>query len=220
MKKLLVFIFGLLLTASMESAHAATIYWTDWTTTGLNVVEGVMDVDGTAVTVTYEGRYGFAQTTDTGAEENYWEPSSPYLSAEVDNAPPAYDIVALSPGTEAGKFKTITFSQVVHDPLIALVSWNGNTVDFGVPIEVLSYGAGYFGNGTPLVNAGSTGFYGEYEVHGVIRLLGDYSSISFTDSSENWHGFTVGVASLPVPEPASLMLIGTGLAGLAIRKRA
>ena len=60
----------------------------------------------------------------------------------------------------------------------------------------------------------------------MIRLPGVHSSISFTDTSENWHGFTVGVVGLageqPAPEPASIALLGLGL-GLAalggLRKR-
>lgn len=64
---------------------------------------------------------------------------------------------------------------------------------------------------------------GSGEVHGVIRLPGTYTSISFTHTSENWHGFTVGVAGLAdnggtVPEPGTLTLLAFGLLGLVMRQ--
>jgi hypothetical protein len=94
-------------------------------------------------------------------------------------------------------------------------------VDFGVPINVLSFGCGYWGCGAPVVNPAGTGFFGNGEVHGVIELVGDYTSITFTDTSENWHGITVGVlgVSTPgtqVPEPVSLALLGSALGALAL----
>ena len=195
-------------------AQAAPVYWTDWTTRTATGAEGTLDVNGNVVGVTFTGPINFLTT---GAGTNYWNPSAPYLSAVVDNAPPASDIISLN----LGGTKTITFSKPVVNPLIALNSWNGNTVEFGVPIEVLSYGAGFWGNGTPIVNAAGTGFFGSGEVHGVIRLPGTFTQITFTDTSENWHGLTVGVQGVrdDVPEPASLVLVTLGLVAAARLRR-
>ncbi len=206
------------------AAFAAPAYWTDWTSTAATAssVTGSLTVGSTTIGVAYTGPYQFAQTS---GGTNYWVPSA-YTSAAVDNGPPDSDIIALN----AGGTKTITFSQSVHNPLIGLVSWNGNTVDFGAPIAVLSYGPGFWGNGTPVVNGSGTGFFGAGEVHGVIELLGDFTSITFTDTSENWHGITIGVLGVTdpqctagttcIPEPGTLGLLGGALAALAgIRRK-
>lgn len=204
-----------LILLSFSLGFAGTVYWTDWTslTTASPGVIGTLDTDSGPVAVNFSGSYAFAQVS---GGVNYWNLNAPYLSSVVDNAPPASDIIALSTGGTV----TISFSESVLDPLLALVSWNGNVVDFNVPIDILSFGTGAYGTGTPVLNTDGDGFTGIGEVHGVIRLPGTYDSITFSHTSETWHGFTVGVpgAGAPpqtVPEPGTILLLGLGVLAMA-----
>jgi hypothetical protein len=192
-------------------AFAVPVSWTDWVSAPSNSsASGNLLVGSTLVNVGYSGTsaHSFVQT---GAGTNYWTGPA-YTGGTIDNAPPASDIVALNQGGTV----TINFSQTVQDPLIGLVSWNNNTVEFGVPIQFDSFGQGFWGNGTPTVNPAGTGFFGNGELHGVIRLPGSYNSVTFTHTGEFWHGFTVGAAGLasPVPEPSAVWLVGSGIIGL------
>lgn len=213
---------SLMLGAASTVVTAAPVTWTDWTSTPTSAsqVLGVLNVNGTPVDVTFTGSYSFAQL-GAGSDTNYWTFPTTYQSSVVDNAPPPTDLIALN----TGGTKTISFSQAVQDPLIAFTSWNGNTVDFGTPIELLSSGPGFWGNGTVQINPAGTGFFGAGEVHGVIRLPGSFTQITFTDTTENWHGFTLGVVGLAddgggtVPEPGVLALVGLGLLGSLFARR-
>lgn len=198
------------------SAFAVTVSWTDWTSSSDSFsASGDLSVGSTTVGVGYSGTSAHSFVT-TGAGTNYWTGGA-YTNGTVDNVPPASDIIAL----DTGGTVTITFSQTIVDPYISLASWNGNTVDFGTPIVIDSFGQGFWGNGTPILNGSSTGFFGSGEVHGVIRLPGSFDSITFTHTSENWHGFTVGVAIAPIPEPETyaMLLAGLGLLGFAARRK-
>lgn len=197
-------------------ARAVPVSWADWTSisTAAPGVIGTINSGGSSIGVNFSGAYAFAQTS---GGINYWASGNPYVSSAVDNAPATSDIIALSQGGVA----TITFSQAVTDPLIAFMSWNGNTLDFNTPIQVLSYGLGYWGNGTPVVNLEGDGFYGAGEVHGVLRLVGTFNSISFSHTSENWHGFTVGLSEQApsVLEPLPLGMAALGFAALMLARR-
>lgn len=201
---------GAIISLSSMSASATTVLWTDWTSvTSSSSASGqiVAGADTVAVGYSGTGNHSFVQT---GSGTNYWTGPA-YTNGVVDNAPPASELVALSGGGTV----TITFSETVIDPFIGLISWNRNIADFGTPITIDSFGAGFWGNGTPILNGAGTGFEGVGEVHGILRLIGSFDSITFSHTSEGWHGFTVGIAGVSaVPVPAAVWLFGSGLLGL------
>ena len=208
------------LMACSLQAEAIVVNWTDWLSSDGTHAYGQIIVGGTTVNVTLTAAdFGWAGV-QTGSGPNYWtEPnpaSLPYTGGIVSNAPPAAEEVTLN----GGGVVTIAFSQAVNNPFIAINSWNSNTVDFGEPISFVSYGQGFWGSGTPIINGAGTGFYGSGEVHGIIALSGPHNSISFTHTSENWHGLTIGVQGLAsVPSAGILSLMSVGLAGMVLTRR-
>ena len=201
----------------------AQVSWTDWTSFGTNTASGTLMVGSTPVGVTYSGPYSFVQT---GCGTNYYVPNVYTNGTTVPNPPTPCDIVALNQGAvNAGSPHTITFSQAISNPLLALVSWNNQpVVTFNGPVTVIAQGCGYWGCGS-MTAAGNTILTNGGEVHGTIMLSGNYTSITISEpNDENWHGFTVGVqglASSTAPEPASLALLGSGLLalGAVVRRR-
>ena len=199
----------LLVLVGASAASAATVTWTDWSSQSANLVSGTMG----GVSVAYSGAYFFAQTNNIGID--YWNPQAPYLSSTVSNAPDSQSVDIIAIGT-GGVGETITFSQPVMNPLLAIVSVNGPGLYFSAPFTVLSDGCGYWGCGQLFVGANNL-LYSNGEGHGVIMFQGTYSQITIDEQGfEDWRGFTIGM--LPqntVPEPGTLMLLGSGVLGLA-----
>jgi len=198
-----------LLTPSAASA-VTIVDWANLTNASAGIVSG--SVDG--VGVQYSGSYSFAQTNGVGT--NYWIPDN--YSLGVVTPLPNSDIIALNDGGT----KTITFTTPVTNVFLAFNSWNGNHVTFDKPFTIISQGGSYWGSGTFAPFGGNTGFDGSGEVVGVLEFAGTISSLTFTDTSENWHGIQIGLdgSNRTVPEPITLSLFGAGLAGaVAMRRR-
>ena len=200
-------------TLTVQFGFGATVYWTDWVSASPDEVSGSITAGRRTVDVTYSGGLNFALTSDGS---DYWDFPETYTSPEVSNAPPS-DLISLTGGTA----NTVTFSTPVINPLLAIVSLNGPGFTFaGTPsLEVLSSGCGAYGCGTLQVSGNMLSTVGGGEGHGLVRLNGTFTSITFAGGNEYWRGIQVGITDAAIPEPATWMSIAGGLMLLAFRRR-
>ena len=202
----------------------ATTIWTDWTSLAGGVNgggSGTGSVGG--VGVSYSGELDGGVTNGTSG---IWGPNSSFTGGTVTASPSTVNDDLRLNGSSTGT-NTITFDSPVENPLFAI--WS-----LGSPTAPASFTFG----ATPTLEAGGpNSIYGGSSIsvlgnvvsgaegNGVVQFTGTFSSISWTDTFENYYAFTVGVngPSKPgpatVPEPTSLTLTLTGLGLVALVSR-
>jgi hypothetical protein len=217
MKKLLAgFATGTVM-ALLTVQSAFAVSWTDWST-----INAGTNGTGAGTMSTGSGNVGVALS---GLLNNFVDGDYYYNNSTTGGTSATGTYGGLTPSDmiqERGSGTvTITFSQAVINPYIALVSiGQPGTYDVNYtfqnlqnPIEVVSFGPNYWGYGGYTIT--NNNFAG-HEFNGVLKLTGTYDSLVFNISpNEYWHGFNIGVDSAAVPEPATMLLFGTGIAGLA-----
>jgi hypothetical protein len=228
--------------AATQPAAAAVVYWTDWTSdtvgspTGGSAA-GTIAAPGGSISVSYSGEVTGETSVNGTSTSGYpsWQPASTYADGMiVQDAPTFEDIIAQNGGSGTG-VNTITFSQPILDPVMSIWSLgNGGddanyTFSGSEPFTIIAGGPSAEYGGSSIVPNGSADSVTGAEGNGTLQFIGTYSEITFTNTNpENWYGFTLGVDGIAppptpptpsIPEPASMALIGMGLAGLGVVRR-
>lgn len=230
---------GLGLSFNATSASAVLYHYVDWTSADVagGTASGTITLpDSSTVTVGFEaitasggpGSLNFAQTTGGGT--NYWASfgGAPYISTEVDNAPPDSDIISLVGGVS--QTYKVTLSEAIKDPIMAVLSLGQTgvptTYDFDSPFDIVSQGRGFWGGSATALTELPGDILEGREGHGTIQFIGTFSEFSWTvPTPENWHGFTFGIRTTeaiepsPIHAPGALAIFGLGLVGLGYVRR-
>lgn len=200
------------------AAQAAPIDWNTWSSNSA----GTISTASGPIGVTYVG-------PALAVINNYpsYTPTGTYADGViVDNAPTsANGILQITGGNAA--VQTLTFSQAVVDPVMAIWSLGQGGVnahfDFIDATPTFVSGGPSAEYGGSAISVVGNNVYG-VEGNGTVQFKGTFTSLSWTNPVyENWYGFDVGVAgvasTVPEPETYALMLAGLAAVGLMARRR-
>jgi len=207
---------ALLAVVTAAPAAASTI-WVDWIS-GFAGAPGQVNGTMAGVGVTYVGEVDNGNIVGTSG---IWSPNSSFIGGTVDTSPSSVNDDLRLDGN-AGLLNTITFSQPVTNPVFAIWSLGqpGLQASFDFLITPTFEAGGPNSNfgGGPIVVVGNS--VRGNEGNGVVQFTGTFTQIQWRNTPENFYAFTVGMNGASVPEPMSLVLLGSGVAGLIARRRA
>lgn len=207
MKKTSIFLCGVLFAAAILPSGASATTFTDWSM--VDIVTNVVSGNLGGVTVNFSGSnidQGVTDNSFTGFNSSLFTP--PIANSDLVGflgAPAVYNYV-------------LTFSAPVENPIFHFYSLASNLTFTTSNITRLSGDSDFLVIGNVLsgtLNDNPSG----YDANGTIRLDGSFTTISLTasyfDGMEDGIIMQLGTEAAPVPEPASMLLFGTGVAGLA-----
>jgi hypothetical protein len=219
------FLAGALLAIAVP-VSAQTV-WTDWTSATAGNATGSAAGTLNGIGVSYSGEVLSNRvingTPTVSASPNVWAPATSFIGGTVTTSPAVPgDIITLN-GSFTGT-NTLTFASPITNPVFAIWSLGqpGASASFTFNVTPTKEAGGpnrdYGGSSivvTGNVVSGSEG-------NGTVQFTGTFSSLSWTDTVENYYGFTVGMAgpsAAPIPEPSTWALLGVGLVALGLRAR-
>jgi hypothetical protein len=155
------------------------------TATGTITLQGGQTVTVTFAAINADGSAGNLHGAQwMGTLTNYWMPAAPYISAQVENAPPGTDLLQLAGGMN--QTYRVTLSEPIKDPVMAIVS----------------QGAGYWGGNDMALKQLPGDVVQGNEGHGTIQFIGTFATFSWTvPTPEVWHGFTFAIRTTEALEP-------------------
>ena len=212
--KLLFSVIVMLLSISFALPSSAATVWTDWISASVGPPGSAAGTLG-GVGVTYSGELDSAVTNGSSA---IWAPNSSFIGGTSTTSPSTIGDAIFLNGNFTG-VDTITFASAIVDPLIAIWSLGSPSVVATFTfVQTPTFEAGgpnsqYGGSAITVLGSVVSGREG----NGVIQFTGTFSSISWTNSFENFYAFTVGMAgsTTSIPEPSTMLLLGSALIGLA-----